>query len=79
MTLVYGVKKVSQTVLRDASCDRCNENLSVDEGKLEDAGIFRHSFSWRNPEYPCGDMVTVICEKCILEIFHFAKFTGDPC
>lgn len=79
MTLVYGVKKVAKSVLVDASCDRCNEYLTVENGELRDGGIFRHSFSWQNRKYPCGDMSTVICEDCILEIFHFAKFTEDQC
>lgn len=77
MTLKYQNKKVTQCTLMYAVCDRCKNDLYVEEGKLEDGGIFRHSFSWQNPKYPCGDMVAVLCEKCIVDVFSFAEFTQD--
>jgi hypothetical protein len=77
MTLKYKSQRIVQNVLVDASCDRCNEPLSVDDGKIQDGGTFRHSFSWQNPKYPCGDMVATVCEPCLIEIFHFGTFTKD--
>jgi hypothetical protein len=79
MSLTYKKQKVTRNILVDAACDRCGEYLSVEDGDLRDGGVFTHSFSYASPKYPCGDMHTVICEPCILEIFHFAKFSEDPC
>ena len=79
MGLIYQKVAVLKNTVIDASCDRCEDDLNVRDGKVEGAGVFTHSFSWDSPNWSCGDMSTLLCESCIEEVFHFATFTPDQC
>lgn len=79
MGLIYQKVAVLKDTIVDASCDRCGDDLTVRDGKVEQAGVFTHSFSWYSPSWSCGDMSTLLCESCIEEVFHFGTFTPDQC
>lgn len=77
MAAKYEKKRITQSVLMYASCDKCKNDIYVDDNQLTAGGIFRHSFSWQNPKYPCGDMIAVLCDSCVIDVFHFGQFTED--